>query len=371
MSSFCNDNSGISFSGKVTAVLLAILFFDCTGWLGLREVIFLILFLTAMVIGLLSHCKFRNREFIAVLFFVISLFPGYFASATGGISTADMLLFGLHPFSIVFSYLIVKNLRISMEHVAYAAWILCIVVLFLHFDALLNLNIFLELREYLSSIPDAGFFNVKNAWGFKAVETYFKFTLYLVPVAVYSYYKKMYVLYIMVLIVLFVAPSRAGLLVALVPFLLRYYWIGIPIFIGVVIVTATNLNSLVSLVLSFQARVHHVYDILNIFSDDAGKLFWGSGPGSAFFSTGFDGLAYDNEISYLELVRRYGILTLVMFTGVTVAYIYNLRCQPSRYAMYSFLVVAASNPVIFTMFGLFLITVLSTGSKPQKLDKLM
>lgn len=357
-----NAKSEFSMARVGLAPILAVLFFDCTGWLGFREVTFFLLFFIAIFCGFNRERKLDIFEICAVFGFVLSLFPGYFSSALNGVSLFNMLSFGLHPFSILFSFLIVKNLRIGMEHLTDAAWVVCGLVLLLHFDALMNVNMFSGLRDYLSGIPDAGFFNVKNAWGFKSVETYFKFTLYLVPVAVYCYYRKSLALYTLIIVVLFVAPSRAGLIIALMPFLFRHYLIGIPIVFCVLMLTLTNLDSLVTLVLSFQARLYHFSDISGIFNADVIIFFFGSGPGSAFYSTGLGGFAFDNEISYLELVRRYGILTFLVFALLALTYFLNLKCRAAKFALLGYLIVAASNPIIFTVFGLFILNVISNGS---------
>lgn len=66
----------------------------------------------------------------------------------------------------------------------------------------------------------------------------------------------------------------------------------------------------------------HLVSYADLFNEQIWYTLWGQGPGSMFYSEGFGRMTAETEWTYLELVRNYGVFSIVIFF----VYIYPLYC---------------------------------------------
>ena len=148
------------------------------------------------------------------------------------------------------------------------------------------------------------------------------------PLAVFHLFKGNVKLFIFLSIVVFLSLNRTGsfliLLMVIIKninfsriakILLTLFAVLPFLFLGVIIVLyyihSDNFNSEFT---GFDIRLGHVLSVVNNLKDNFVWLF-GMGADSEFVSIGWDGdgITRDQEISYLEILRRFGLFGFILF----------------------------------------------------------
>ena len=95
-------------------------------------------------------------------------------------------------------------------------------------------------------------------------------------------------------------------------------------------------------------------------------LLLGQGPGTAFYSEGFHSMTYTTEWTYMELLRNYGIFSLLIFAVMVypLTQLYKLRrdrrVAAMMFAYIFYLLIAGTNPLLISSTGmLVLLTIYS------------
>lgn len=101
---------------------------------------------------------------------------------------------------------------------------------------------------------------------------------------------------------------------------------------------------------------------------------FGMGPGSVFYSSGFNEVVDNIEVSQLELFRKYGVLGYALFHLACVCLSLNFLKQKNYIAQicfFAFYFVAFSNPILATfMFSIFISVFLSDCNKTKRQDQI-
>lgn len=137
--------------------------------------------------------------------------------------------------------------------------------------------------------------------------------------------------------------------------------LGILLFIGFVLLLATEKGEV-----SNQIKTAHLRSYMELFETHPLYLLLGQGPGTAFYSEGFHSMTYTTEWTYMELLRNYGIFSLLIFAVMVYPFtqLYKLRrdrrVAAMMFAYIFYLLIAGTNPLLISSTGmLVLLTIYS------------
>lgn len=109
---------------------------------------------------------------------------------------------------------------------------------------------------------------------------------------------------------------------------------------------------------SNMVKYAHLISYAEHFGKNPLFLLTGQGPGTAFYTKGFYSMSMNTEWSYLELLRRYGMFSLLILY-VFIKPLKDLLCMPANekgivvllaYAVY--LIIAGTNPLLLSSTGM-------------------
>lgn len=106
-------------------------------------------------------------------------------------------------------------------------------------------------------------------------------------------------------------------------------------------------------------KLGHIWGYIEYFSNGGLELLKGAGPGVGFYSPGYDRTIFVSELTYLELVRVYGLFSLPLF--ILIIYpCFKARGIGKEYfcAWIAFLLVAGSNPLLVSSTGMIAILII-------------
>ena len=99
------------------------------------------------------------------------------------------------------------------------------------------------------------------------------------------------------------------------------------------------------------AKDGHLLSYIELFAEKPSIILFGQGPGSLFFSKGFNKFTPNTELTYLELIRMFGIFSTFFFISF---YFYPLLVLLRSRKLYSigigylaYLFIAGTNPFLF------------------------
>lgn len=127
--------------------------------------------------------------------------------------------------------------------------------------------------------------------------------------------------------------------------------------------------------LSNDIKYNHLISYADLFNQHIEYLFVGQGPGSVFYSKGFGEITAETEWTYLELLRCYGLLSIV----ILLVYLYPLYCclkvrkdyfmLGMAFTYIIFLLVGGTNPFLLNSQGMTMLWIMY--SYIQKNDALV
>lgn len=100
------------------------------------------------------------------------------------------------------------------------------------------------------------------------------------------------------------------------------------------------------------AKDGHIISYIEMFSQNPSYFLIGTGPGSYFYSKGFGEFTTNTEISYLELVRMFGVFFSVFIVGIylrpffLIRYIESFENLSLVIAYLAYLFIAGTNPLL-------------------------
>ena len=369
----------------LTDLLLSLLFFalmiDSGGELGLRTVGLALL--VPLSATRLRELRLFPREILIWAIGCVLLSPSLFSSLFKSIPIAPIIVWTF-PI-LVFPLLLAATRanRLTVNHFINGGLLFAVVILILFYGRLNQIDQITAVHDFMSE-RSAGFFNEKKVFFEDATPVvYFQGTLALVMCAVLAIGQGRYVTYIVVCIALLVAPSRFGVVLSLffgaamlgIKFYRRSgFWIMLGfVVVGVTIGLTSAPESFVEIFSSegegSQVRLLHVASVLDLFDQKPFLLLLGDGPGTSFFSRGFNALTDNIEISQLEVLRKFGLPFALGITGLLGAVCFRLlhqRCRSMALALIAHYVVAFSNPVLFALPAVFLFAISLAALPPHR-----
>lgn len=102
----------------------------------------------------------------------------------------------------------------------------------------------------------------------------------------------------------------------------------------------------------------HLYSYIDLFSENPQYLFWGQGSGTMFYSLGFHRVTAQTEWIYIELLRNYGLFSLLIVGVYTfpllIFYKYRHDIFTAGFAVtyFGFLLIAGTNPFLLNSQGM-------------------
>lgn len=204
------------------------------------------------------------------------------------------------------------------------------------------------------------------------------------PLAVFHLFKGNTKLFIFLSIVVFLSLNRTGSFLILFMVLIKNInfnritkifltlFAGLPLLFLVVILVlyyihSDNFNSEFT---GFDIRLGHVLSVINNLKDNFVWLF-GMGADSEFVSIGWDGdgITRDQEISYLEILRRFGLLGYIIFNlGIffTLFQFYRNSNWPSFFSFICYMIFSFTNPCLVSfIFVLYFALIMSNKSNSE------
>jgi len=317
------------------------------------------------------------------LLILVSIYFSCLRSVVDGVSLENIIPW-VAPFlfsGVLFGFS--KFLRISHGEFIAAGTLFSILVIFLFIGRITGQPLLMKLNGILTS-GASGFFNEKQAFFSQALPVvYFQGTLNLTFIAVLAFAQRRYISYAIMLLALVVAPSRFGVAVVLFSSLLYYllrptslsrktlnvFVTLCPMLLALCTYVLIENNTPGKTELVDPVRAGHLVSVLDEINYDPTILFFGSGPGSVFYTKGFQAYTDNIEISQLEVIRKYGLFFFVIihvFLGVLIRELYRKGRRPLIFAIISHYVVSLSNPVLFSLpFMLFLAYCLVVSTSRQ------
>ncbi len=125
------------------------------------------------------------------------------------------------------------------------------------------------------------------------------------------------------------------------------------VFIGMVVLLASEKSEA-----SNAIKYAHLLSYQELFTEHPQYMLFGQGPGTRFYSQGFHRMTYTTEWTYIELIRQYGLFSLlILFT-----LLYPLRsmwkhrkdsfCFGIMGTYVAYLLVAGTNPLLISSTGM-------------------
>lgn len=335
--------------------LIFIFILDTGGWLNARLPV-LLAFLLLMIVK--NRINFNLRPTIAWVVMLAAIIPSLIVGSNYGVDILSALPY-IYPILIFpILYIIFNSLRINEMDLVSAGFLFSILIVALFFGSLVGNSTVLSLLDFLANEPSAGFFKEKATFLNIPVQgIYFKATLLLTPIGLLAYTRRQWVAFFLILSALMIAQSKTGIfLLIFFCSLMDFKRMNLVRYLTLTVVALSTILLIFSIealyediLLGLVTRSLHFVSIYETFSNSWSGLFTGFGAGSTFYSYGFQEYTDDSEISQLEVLRRYGIVFLLIFCYF---YIYGIlrllknNNKPLAMALILFFVVSASNPVL-------------------------
>ena len=139
---------------------------------------------------------------------------------------------------------------------------------------------------------------------------------------------------------------------------IQYRIVFLILFLGGLAVTAffvQNTNFFSKSETSNMIKLGHFTSFLSLIRSDPLILLTGQGTGSQYYSTGFECYTFQTELTFLDMIRYWGIFgTLIFLSSIILPNTYRLRlCYAIPFIMYFFN--ATTNPLYFNSTGMLIV----------------
>jgi hypothetical protein len=345
----------------ISGFLLFLIFLDTGGWLHVRSFILSWLFLKALNLSISKYDLYFLKIWLVV---ILLLIPSILNAKNQGIDLLTSITY-IYPLLIFPIYLLAAK-NINSKDLVNCAMYFSIFIISLFILSFLNVSLINTFIDYLNTQKNAGFFSVKSSFFIFPMQViYFKATLLLVPLAILAVFQERWVVFLLIIGALIIAPSRTGVIFIVIFLFFYFSKFNLKfIFLLLIVITLTVSylieNSSSDLVVDFffsgSTRMLHIDSLFDYFKKNPNYFFFGGGPGSFFYSEGFmlqESLGYtdDSEISQLEVLRRYGVFFMlflhIIFFNIVKKLFKNSR-QDLAISLIAYYLVSASNPVLLT-----------------------
>ena len=205
-------------------------------------------------------------------------------------------------------------------------------------------------------------------------------SIFAMPLAVWHLFKDNYKLFFLLSLVVFLSLNRTGSSLILLLFFIKYFKFNtnliakqltkfftiLPfIFLfTIIILYLIFFDNFKSEYSGLEIRLGHVLSVVNNLINHFTWIF-GMGADSEFISIGWegDGITRDQEISYLEILRRFGLVGFLFFNLAIILIIYkfyNNKNWASFFSFVAFLFFSFTNPCLISfVFVLYISLIIS------------
>ena len=213
-------------------------------------------------------------------------------------------------------------------------------------------------------------------------------SIFPLPLAIWFLFKNNFKLFISLSLVVFLSLNRTGSTIIVIFFLIKLCKLnpenlaklfarGITILplificgIGILyFVYSGNFKSEYS---GFDIRLGHVLSVIDNLKNNFVWAF-GMGADSQFVSIGWegDGITRDQEISYLEILRRFGLVGSSLFNTAIILIFYNFfrtKNWPSFFSFFTYILFSFTNPCLISLLFVMYLSLILSSSKGIKIN---
>jgi hypothetical protein len=349
-----------------STISLFFIIIDTGGWSNLRFLGLLFIMVSFTLTFNLKLIFKKNIDillsFLLLLSILPSLFFPYLSNQDFSLGLSQVMPILIFPFLIIIIHLREKDYN---EIVSLLTTVFSSVIIVFYLLRLFDIGFANSFAEHLDSAREAGFFDYKsNLLGIYLPVVYFKPTLLLVPLGLYCLLINKKSSFLLVMIALFIAPSRTGFIVLFL-FFGGNYFMRASLFIKLTSLTllfflVSYISSYIdieNLIFGLSVRLGHLSSLMEM-SFDYESLILGQGAGTSFYSYGFNSMTDGMELSQLEYIRRHGLLSFFFLFLIWAKAAYSN--EKWRQPICAYWLVAMSNPVLAVFFSFtFLALILS------------
>lgn len=345
------------------------------------------LFALVVCVWLVEKAIFRsvairqNTVIFLFAFIIIPVLGLLIALMQGNLDNTEFAVGYLKSISILSLLLVLDDMEIDIFKVLiHTSIILPILTIFVYITFVVDPDYFNQVFfTYFTEETGTASFSLRNYYGFDLAMFFFKSSPLLVFPVGYCAYKMMnsrhwlkyLLLTIIFLFTLFLSGTRANMLAGLLIFLILVFANLVrrknkaPLFFasavllylaGVFIYNASFADKDISQ----QIKSEHVTSYIDLFVRSPQYLLWGQGLGSEFYSKGFGFYTPLSELTYVDIIRMFGIPlggVFIFLTVYPVLFLMNM-IRHRRKALYplvsygAYLFIAGTNPLLISSTGI-------------------
>jgi hypothetical protein len=321
----------------------------------------------------------KDILFISFIFLIIPVWGVIVAIIQDTFSDQVFALGFIKSFFIITSLVIVVDLKIPVEvYLNRLCIIIPIIIIPTYILLTINPSSFITISNYLD-VKDVAKFSNRNFYGYEVVMLYYRTSPLLVfPLAYYCsrffYQNKKFINIVLVILFLFtliLSGTRANMLSG--AFIVIYFLFDflvkkrnkLPFLITCVIMIFVMVSFLKTLSFSdtessSEVKAGHMASYMMLFEQHPQYLIWGAGLGSTFYTSGLSAFTSQTELTYIDLVRWFGIpITLILFFlllyPIIFMYSNNKIHKNNKYliiAYIGYLFIAGTNPLLVSSTGM-------------------
>nr|WP_196216589.1 hypothetical protein [Flavobacterium sp. MC2016-06]MBU3858646.1 hypothetical protein [Flavobacterium sp. MC2016-06] len=342
------------------------------------------LFVLVLFVWIISKSRSKikyYKEYLIIIFFLLFITVFGISTAVVQGDTDYAFAFGFLKSMLILILLIVvvdTDLDIGKYIIKYSI-LIPIITFFIYCLPIYNVVLFGEIYNYIVVGTETMMIAQRNFYGYDVFMIYYKTSPMLIfPLSYYGsmtvrygFTVKRLILILMFFLCLVISGTRANMLAGLGVII---YWVYIflkerknAFYSIMVFISAFTAIIMFALSLSFEkkeasaeTKYGHFISIIDTFEDHPQYLLWGQGLGSTFYSIGGKRIVSQVELTYIELIRYFGI-PLGLFFIIMMAYpiinitinkkvnIYNQYVIP---AFWSYLFICGTNPLLVSSTGM-------------------
>lgn len=346
----------------------------------LKTPLFLLIFLFWFLFKSSMPIKInRDIIFISMILLIIPILGIIFAIIQNTFSDPTFAFGVVKSFLVILLLLVVVDCNIPVDvYLNKLSLIIPLIIIPIYIFISISPSLFVALSAYLAS-KDAVKFSNRSFYGYDVIMLYYRTSpLLIFPLAHYSnqFFNgnqklRNFLLSILFLFTLILSGTRANMLcgVAIVTYILFEFLIRrnnkLPFFIGCLTLVIVAISFFKTLSFSdndqsSDIKSGHLDSYMRLFREHPQYLIWGSGLGSTFYTSGTNAFASQTELTYLDLIRWFGIpMTLVLlflllypiiYISVNYKRIANVKHLVVAYLGYLFIV--GTNPLLLSSTGM-------------------
>ncbi|MBD3749611.1 MAG: hypothetical protein IE931_08950 [Sphingobacteriales bacterium] len=346
----------------------------------LKVPLFLLVFTFWIFLKTKYPIKFTNDFFFICVIFIFIPFIGIsFALIQQNLDDYTFAVGFIKSAVTIFLIMILYDLKINLSYSLFKFSLLIpIIIIPIYVSLLIDSNLIIQINEYVKS-KDIAKFSRRNFYGYEIIMLYYRTSPLLVfPLAFYMnaflYGKKKKISFIfsgIFLFTLILSGTRANMLagVTIIVFCLFSYLIKKKNKFPLVFMTLISIYIIITFIrtLSFKQtdesshiKSEHLNSYISLFEQNPHYLLFGSGLGSKFYSSGNGYYVSQTELTYLDLIRWFGIpITLIFLLLILYPVIYlssnkliNNKNSNLIIAYFSYLFIAGTNPLLVSSTGM-------------------